>query len=62
MKNTLYFREDLQELKTLPIEESNCYYIGEFTNRQMLLIEKYLTKRILSFDTLIKLVNEGKFR
>lgn len=62
MKTTLYYREDLQELKTLPVEEINCYYLGEFTNRQRGLIEKYLTNWMLSFDGLSEMIRNGKFR
>lgn len=31
-KKHIYFREDTQELKELPITEMNCYYLGEFSN------------------------------
>jgi len=62
MKKHIYFREDLQELKELPITEFNCYYLGEFTDRQIGLIQKFLEKNIISFNCLEYKVNLGKFK
>jgi hypothetical protein len=52
MKTIIYFKEDTQELKQLPITEENCYYIGNFTQRQIKLIEKFLETNHVSFRTL----------
>lgn len=69
----VYFREDTQELKFLPIEEENCYYLGEFTDRQAILIKSYLQidgkrknthhpNHPCSFLHLAKLVKDKAFR
>ena len=46
MKQHIYFREDLQELRELPINEENCYYLGELTNAEIKRIEKYLSRSV----------------
>lgn len=54
MKKIIYFKEDTQELKELPIKDENCYYLGEFTTRQIMAINKVLEKKQLSYIELSK--------
>ena len=60
-KKIIYFKEDTQELKELPITEENCYYLGAFTIRQIGLIKKFLKKNNLSFTDLKIRVRVGQF-
>lgn len=60
-KKIIYFKEDTQELKELPITEENCYYLGAFTIRQIGLINKFLSKNHLSFSWLKERVILGQF-
>lgn len=61
MKKHVYFREDLQGLRFLPIEEENCYYLGEFSKSQKKAIERYLnTSSPLSFYELSKFISNHK--
>jgi len=62
MKTHLYFKEDTQELKELPINDINCYYLGEFTHRQASLIQRYLNNNAISFRYLIDKINNYKFK
>lgn len=61
MKVELYFREDTQELKELPINEINCYYIGSFTMTEKRKIQKYLNVNAVSFKHLSDKIKWGKF-
>jgi len=62
MKQHIYFREDLQELKTLPINEPNCYYLGEIGQQELDTLRKWLKLRMQSFKELSKKVYNGDFR
>ena len=62
MKQHIYFREDLQELKTLPINEPNCYYLGEIGEQELRTLKKWLKLRMQSFTELSKKVDNGTFR
>ena len=62
MKQHIYFREDLQELKTLPIEEPNCYYLGEIGEKEFDTLKKWLKIKMQSFTELSKRVENGDFR
>ena len=62
MKKHIYFREDLQELRELPITEENCYYLGELSNTEIKRIEKYLSVTTTPFRDLSRNVENGMFR
>ena len=62
MKNHVYFREDLQELRELPINEENCYYLGELTNAEIKRIEKYLSVTMTPFKYVSRSVANGMFK
>jgi len=62
MKQHIYFREDLQELRELPINEENCYYLGELTNAEIKRIEKYLSVTMTPFKDLSRSVANGMFK
>jgi hypothetical protein len=62
MKKHIYFREDLQELRELPINEENCYYLGELSNAEIKRIEKYLSVTMTPFKDLSRNVENGMFR
>lgn len=62
MKKHIYFREDLQELRELPINEENCYYLGEFSNAEIKRIEKYLSVTMIPFKYLSRNIENGMFR
>lgn len=62
MKQHIYFREDLQELKTLPIDEPNCYYLGEIGKKELDTLKKWLKIKMQSFTELSKRVENGDFR
>ena len=62
MKRHVYFREDTQELRLLPINEENCYYLGELTNTEIKNIQKYLSHITISFADLVLRVNAKVFK
>jgi len=62
MKQHIYFREDLQELKTLPINEPNCYYLGELGEKELETFTKWLKISPSSFIELSRKVKNGDFR
>ncbi len=62
MKKHIYFREDLQELRELPINEENCYYLGELSNAEIKRIEKYLSVTMSGYRDLSRNVENGMFR
>lgn len=63
MKQTIYFKEDTQELIPIPIEESNCYYVGELKPKVIKRIERLLKDKILSYaELMILLEHNKKFR
>lgn len=39
-----YFREDLQTLKTLPINEMNCFYLGKFSAKVISKLQKHINQ------------------
>lgn len=55
-KKHIYFKEEVNELRLMPIEEINCYYLGCFTQRQIGKINKYLSDNGVSFLYLSELV------
>lgn len=62
MKKHIYFKEDLQELRELPIIEDNCYYLGELSNIEIKRIKKYLSINMISFKNLSRMIDSGMFR
>ena len=61
MKTHIYFREDTQEIKYLPIVEGNCYYLGEFSINQISAIKSYIElSGPLSFYELSSFINNHK--
>ena len=42
---TIYFKEDTQELIQTPVIEKNCYYVGELNPKVIKRIEKFLSKK-----------------
>ena len=62
MKKHIYFREDLQELREPPINEENCYYLGELSNAEIKRIEKYLSVTMTPFKDLSRNIENGMFR
>ena len=52
MKKTIYFKEDAQELLETPINDSNCYYLGELGGKTI--------DRIKELGLLRKMVEEAK--
>lgn len=61
-KKHIYFREDTQELKELPITEMNCYYLGEFSNTIIKRIERYLECTTVPYRDLQRSINNGMFK
>lgn len=62
-KQTIYFKEDTQELIITPIVEKNCYYVGELKPKVIKRIREFLKNKTLTFIELeILLKNNPKFR
>lgn len=56
MKKHIYFREDIQELKELPLIEPHCYYLGELTEHQIECVQDWIDKSAVSFKELEDLI------
>lgn len=54
----IYFREDTQELKFLPITEENCYYLGKYNDYQIELINNALELEQFSFYELYHYIHD----
>jgi len=58
-KHHIYFKECTQEFITLPINTPNCYYLGEFTFKELDNLHDLVESKPISYNDLLKHINNN---